>query len=101
MYEEPSTRKTWSPFFGGRAWEAGAPGVLPVTLGFAAGMGAMWAVHPPLATPDRQGHPCGGAGEGTRPADQNLIMSLRVSVTWSVMMAGPPLYKCQAAYCSM
>jgi hypothetical protein len=31
----------------------------------------------------------------------NLIMSLRVSVTWSVTMAGPPLYMCQAAYCSM
>lgn len=32
---------------------------------------------------------------------QNLIMSLRVSVVWLVMTAGPPLNMCQAAYCSM
>src|SRR3989442_11771913 len=38
---------------------------------------------------------------GERDSIQNLIMSLRVSVTCSVTIAGPPLYRCQPAYCSM
>ena len=32
---------------------------------------------------------------------QNFTVVLRVSVTWLVTMAGPPLKRCQAAYCSM
>ena len=32
---------------------------------------------------------------------QNFTIVLRVSVVWLVMPAGPPLKKCQAAYCSM
>jgi hypothetical protein len=32
---------------------------------------------------------------------QNFTIVLRVSVTWPVTTAGPPLNRCQAAYCSM
>src|ERR1700704_2003548 len=64
MYEEPSTRKTWSPFFSGRASPAVTPDgetfeISPFSglsfSGFAAGMGGMWAVRAPLATPDAAG----------------------------------------------
>jgi alcohol dehydrogenase (cytochrome c) len=43
----------------------------------------------------------GNPDHGQHAYFPNLIMSLRVSVTWSVTMAGPPLCMCQAAYCSM
>src|SRR5258708_39326053 len=54
MYEEPSTRKTWSPFFSGLASTAGALDSLRFS-DFAAGMGGMWAVRAPLATPAAPG----------------------------------------------
>ena len=33
--------------------------------------------------------------------DQNFTIVLRVTVTWLVIMAGPPLKRCQVEYCSM
>jgi hypothetical protein len=42
--------------------------------------------------------------EPARPAGihlPNLIISLRVSVTFLVRTAGPPPVRCQAAYCSL
>src|ERR1700716_3695412 len=85
MYEEPSTRKTWSPFFSGRASPAVAPDgetfeISPFSglsfSGFAAGMGGMWAVRAPLATPDATGsrekpHPPGGSPSRFFGAIQN------------------------------
>jgi hypothetical protein len=47
---------------------------------------------------------CGG-GMARRMARisqfEKPIRSLRVSVTFSVRLTGPPLWRCQAAYCSL
>src|SRR5262249_5595391 len=72
MYEEPSTRKTWSPFFGANAGRAGVLGALSETLGFAAGMDGMWAVRPPVATSSRRCLPGCGSSEERRPGRSEL-----------------------------